>query len=133
MPSYRKKPLAQLEHGTRIYTPSPTETRYRVVATDPVSGERIFVKCRTEDAARPDEQGGAGRAQGEGQGAVNEGKGAEASRSCSAPGETGAGEAHAPPPREGPRREAEGRAAGQAGQARPRPVAARPFSPLRAR
>ena len=52
MPSYRKKPLAQLEHRTRIYTPSPTETRYRVVATDPVSGERIFVKCRTEDAAR---------------------------------------------------------------------------------
>jgi len=52
MPSYRKKPLAQLEHGTRIYAPSPTEARYRVVATDPVSGERIFVKCRTEDAAR---------------------------------------------------------------------------------
>ena len=52
MPSSRKKPLAQLEHRTRIYTPSPTETRYRVVATDPVSGERIFVKCRTEDAAR---------------------------------------------------------------------------------
>ena len=52
MPRYRKKPLAQLEHGTRIYAPSPSEARYRVVATDPVSGERIFVKCRTEDAAR---------------------------------------------------------------------------------
>jgi integrase len=52
MPRYRKKPLAQLEHGTRIYAPSPGETRYRVVATDPVSGERIFVKCRTEDQAR---------------------------------------------------------------------------------
>jgi hypothetical protein len=35
MPSYRKKPLAQLEHGTGIYAPSPTEARYRVVATDP--------------------------------------------------------------------------------------------------
>jgi integrase len=52
MPRYRKKPLAQLEHGTRIYAPSPNEARYRVVATDPVSGQRIFVKCRTEDAAR---------------------------------------------------------------------------------
>jgi hypothetical protein len=53
MPSrYRKKPLAQLEHGTRIYAPSPSEARYRVVANDPVSDERIFVKCRTEDAAR---------------------------------------------------------------------------------
>ena len=52
MPRYRKKPLAQLEHGTRIYAPSPREARYRVVATDPVAGERIFVKCRTEDQAR---------------------------------------------------------------------------------
>jgi hypothetical protein len=52
MPRYRKKPLAQVEHGTRIHAPSPSEARYRVVATDPVSGERIFVKCRTEDAAR---------------------------------------------------------------------------------
>jgi hypothetical protein len=52
MPRYRKKPLAQLEHGTRIYAPSTSEARYRVVATDPVSGERIFVKCRTEDQAR---------------------------------------------------------------------------------
>ena len=53
MPSrYRKKPLAQLEHGTRIYAPSPSEARYRVVANDPVSGERIFAKCRTEEQAR---------------------------------------------------------------------------------
>jgi hypothetical protein len=52
MPRYRKKPLAQLEHGTRVYAPSAREARYRVVATDPVSGERIFVKCRTEDQAR---------------------------------------------------------------------------------
>ena len=53
MPSrYRKKPLAQLEHGTRIYAPSAGETRYRVVATGAVSGERIFVKCRIDDAAR---------------------------------------------------------------------------------
>jgi hypothetical protein len=33
-------------------TPPPPPTRYRVVATDPVSGERNFVKCRIEDAAR---------------------------------------------------------------------------------
>jgi integrase len=52
MPRYRKKPLAQLEHGTRIYAPSPSEARYRVVATDRVLGQRIFVKCRTEDQVR---------------------------------------------------------------------------------
>src|ERR671911_2145019 len=53
MPSrYRKKPLARLKHGTRIYAPSASEARYRVVAVDPVSGERVFVKCRTEDQAR---------------------------------------------------------------------------------
>jgi hypothetical protein len=52
MPRYGKRPLAQLEHGTRIYAPSTGEARYWVVTTDPVSGERIFVKCRTEDAAR---------------------------------------------------------------------------------
>jgi hypothetical protein len=49
---YRKKPLVQYEHGTRVYAPSPGELRYRVVATDPVSGERIFAKCRSEDGAR---------------------------------------------------------------------------------
>jgi integrase len=52
MPRYRKKPLAQLEHGTRIYAPSAGETRYRVVTTDPTSGERIFVKCAAEEQAR---------------------------------------------------------------------------------
>jgi len=48
----RKKPLAQLEHGTRIYAPSSAKARYRVVANDPVSGERIFVTLRTEEEAR---------------------------------------------------------------------------------
>lgn len=51
MPSYRKKPLAQFEHGTRIYAPSSGETRYRVVTTD-TAGQRVFVKCRTEEDAR---------------------------------------------------------------------------------
>lgn len=37
----------RVEHGSRIYAPSANEARYRVVATDPVSRERIFVKCRT--------------------------------------------------------------------------------------
>jgi hypothetical protein len=53
MPSrYRKKPLAQLERGTRIYAPSAGESRYRVVSTDPTSGGRVFAKCPTEEAAR---------------------------------------------------------------------------------
>jgi integrase len=52
MARYRKKPLVQLEFGTRIYAPSSGEDRYRVVATDAVSGERIFVKCQTEAQAR---------------------------------------------------------------------------------
>ena len=53
MPSrYRKKPLAQLEHGTRIYSPSAGEPRHRVVSTDPTSGGRVFAKCPTEEAAR---------------------------------------------------------------------------------
>jgi len=38
MPRYRKKPLAQLEHGTRIYAPSPSETRYRVVGPSDIEG-----------------------------------------------------------------------------------------------
>jgi len=50
--SYRKKPFAQFEHGTRIYAPSGRDPRYRVVASDPSSGKRIFVKCKTEEAAR---------------------------------------------------------------------------------
>lgn len=53
MPSrYRKKPLAQLEHGTRIYAPSVGEPRYRVVSTDLTSGGRVFAKCLTEETAR---------------------------------------------------------------------------------
>lgn len=51
MPAYRKKPVAQLEHGTRVYAPSPGEPRYRVVATD-VTGQRVFFKCSTEEQAR---------------------------------------------------------------------------------
>ncbi len=51
MPSYRKKPLAQFEHGTRIYAPSSGEARFRIIATDG-SGERIASKCRTEEQAR---------------------------------------------------------------------------------
>lgn len=53
MPSrYRKKPLAHFEHGTRIYAPSASEPRYRVVAVDPVSRERTFAKLPTEEQAR---------------------------------------------------------------------------------
>ncbi len=52
MPSYREKPFAQLEFGTRIYAPFPAEGRFRVVTTDPTSGERIFLKCTTEEQAR---------------------------------------------------------------------------------
>ena len=49
--SYRKKPLAVFEHGTRVYRPSAGETRYRVVASD-VSGRRIFHKFDNEPDAR---------------------------------------------------------------------------------
>ena len=53
MPSrYRKRPLAQFENGTRIYAPSSGEPRYRVVASDPASAERIFAKLATEEQAR---------------------------------------------------------------------------------
>jgi integrase len=50
--SKRNKPLARFEHGTRIYAPSPGDPRYRVVAKDPTSGERVFIKCNNEEAAR---------------------------------------------------------------------------------
>lgn len=49
---YRKKPLAQFESGTRIYAPSNGESNYRVVATDPSTGKRVFAKHATEEAAR---------------------------------------------------------------------------------
>ena len=52
MSRYRKKPLAQFEHGTRIYAPTANEPRFRVVATDPTNDERIFVKCPSEGHAR---------------------------------------------------------------------------------
>lgn len=52
MPSYRKKPLAQFEHGTRIYAPSGGESRYRIVATDPITQRRFSTKATTEDDAR---------------------------------------------------------------------------------
>lgn len=53
MPSpYRKKPLVQFEHGTRIYAPSSGERRYRVVARDPSSPARVFAKFATEEEAR---------------------------------------------------------------------------------
>jgi integrase len=48
----RRKPLAQLEHGTRIYAPSAGEARFRVIAVDPVSNKRIAYKCPTEEQAR---------------------------------------------------------------------------------
>ena len=48
----RKKPLAQLEFGTRVYAPSKSSPHYRVVTKDAVSGERVFLKCRTEEQAR---------------------------------------------------------------------------------
>lgn len=49
---YRKKPLAQFEHGTRIYAPSGSDARFRVVATDPTSGRRIYAGVSTEEVAR---------------------------------------------------------------------------------
>lgn len=49
--TYRKKPLAVFEAGTRIYAPSRNESRYRVVATD-ADGNRVFHKAPTEAAAR---------------------------------------------------------------------------------
>lgn len=52
MPSYRKKPLAQFEHGTRIYSPSSGETRYRVVGTDPATRRRFSTKAVDEADAR---------------------------------------------------------------------------------
>ena len=48
---YRKKPLAVLEHGTRVYAPSNGEDCYRVTATD-VTGRRVFHKFALEDDAR---------------------------------------------------------------------------------
>lgn len=49
--TYRKKPLAVFERGTRLYAPSVGEPRYRVVASD-VTGKRMFFKFDREDDAR---------------------------------------------------------------------------------
>lgn len=49
--SYRRKPLAIFEHGTRLYAPSAGEDRYRVVAMD-VGGSRLFYKFVSEAEAR---------------------------------------------------------------------------------
>lgn len=49
---YRKRPLATFEHGTRIYAPSESERYYRIVATDPLSGKRIYSMAKSEDLAR---------------------------------------------------------------------------------
>lgn len=49
--TYRKKPLAVFEAGTRIYAPSKGMPRYRIVATD-AEGHRVFYKATTEADAR---------------------------------------------------------------------------------
>lgn len=52
MPGYRRrKPLVSYEYGTRVYAPSESEPRYRVVATD-ADRQRVFAKFSSEDAAR---------------------------------------------------------------------------------
>jgi integrase len=53
MPDRRRyrKPLVTFEFGTRIYSPSEAERRYRIIAKDP-SGGRIFQKFASEDEAR---------------------------------------------------------------------------------
>lgn len=48
---YRKKPLAVFENGTRLYAPSPSQPRFRVVGRD-ISGERLFFKSDSEGDAR---------------------------------------------------------------------------------
>jgi len=48
--TYRKKPVAVFENGTRIYAPSASEPRYRVVA--PAVDGRTFTRCDDEETAR---------------------------------------------------------------------------------
>jgi integrase len=50
--SYRKRPLASFEHGTRVYAPSDSERYYRIVAIDPVSSKRVYAMAKTEEIAR---------------------------------------------------------------------------------
>ncbi len=52
MARYRKKPLVQFEHGTKIYSPTSGEPYYRIVAPDPLSSKRLTAKRKTEDLAR---------------------------------------------------------------------------------
>jgi integrase len=47
----RRKALISYEYGTRVYAPTPSDPRYRVVSTD-ADGQRVHYKCSTEEAAR---------------------------------------------------------------------------------
>ena len=49
--TYRKKPLAVFENGTRIYAPTEPNSKFRIVSHDP-SGRRIYTKFVTEARAR---------------------------------------------------------------------------------
>jgi integrase len=49
--TYRKKPLAVFENGTRIYAPTASEPRYRVVAPTMGAG-RTFARFDDEQSAR---------------------------------------------------------------------------------
>jgi len=49
--SRRRRALVTHEYGTRIYAPSPSEPRYRVVSTD-ADGRRVHYKTPHEEAAR---------------------------------------------------------------------------------
>lgn len=46
-----KKPIASFEYGTRVYAPSDSETRYRVIARDS-AGKRLFRGFTDEESAR---------------------------------------------------------------------------------
>jgi integrase len=50
-PTYRKRPLATFENGTRIYAPTPSEPRYRVVSHSR-EGRRIHAGFDDEASAR---------------------------------------------------------------------------------
>jgi integrase len=52
MARYRKKPLAQLEYGTRIYAPTANDRRFRIVTTDPLTRQRVFLTSTSEEQAR---------------------------------------------------------------------------------
>lgn len=52
MPAKYRRPLVQFEHGTRIYSPSAGESRYRIVAADPSTGRRFSTKAADEASAR---------------------------------------------------------------------------------